>query len=121
MLDHLLSQYSRKILIFYAYYRLIIDIIGHLKSVSRPETSRGLPGELHFLNAQQSAVFIQRVVNVWQVQQSRTLTHSTVLVVDRSVTDAHPTVVCSQVRDRDATQMSAHSRAHQHLSISCGV
>lgn len=41
------------------------------------------------------------------------------LVVHGPVADAHPTVVGSQVGDRDATEMGAHGRADQDLGVAC--
>ena len=52
----------------------------HLRG-SRPEASGGLSGELEFFDAEKSSVFVEGVVNIWQVEQGGTLSDSTELVV----------------------------------------
>jgi hypothetical protein len=43
------------------------------------------------------------------------LSDSSELIVDRTVANADPTVISTQIRNGDATQMCADSRAHQKL------
>ena len=71
--------------------------------------------ELLLLNADDWAV--HRVVDVWQVSLSWSLSDSTELVVDGSVTKANPSLVGSKIWHWDATQMSANGRAHQDLGV----
>lgn len=66
--------------------------------------------ELLLLNAHNWA--IDGVVDVWQVSLSWSLSDSTELVVDGSVTKANPSLVGTEIWHWDATQMSANSRAH---------
>lgn len=67
------------------------------------------------LNAHDWAV--HRVVDVWQVSLSWSLSDSSKLVVDGSVTKANPSLVGSKIWHWDATQMSANGRAHQDLGV----
>jgi len=53
------------------------------------------------------------VVDVRQVSLSWSLSDSSELVVDRSMTQANPSFISSKIWDRDATQMSANGRANQ--------
>lgn len=46
------------------------------------------------------------------------MSHSTEFIIDRAVTDADPTIVVTQIGDRDATQMGADSRANQDTALS---
>ena len=71
-----------------------------------------LVGEHLLLNAKDWTVHL--VVNVGQVTGGGTLSHTAELIVDGTVTEANPTFVSSQVGNRDATQMSANSRAAKH-------
>ena len=71
--------------------------------------------ELLLLNAHNWA--IDGVVDVWQVSLSWSLSDSTELVVDGSVTKANPSLVGTEIWHWDATQMSANSRAHQDLGV----
>ena len=68
------------------------------------------------LNAHNWAV--HRVVDVWQVSLSWSLSDSTELVVDGSVAKANPSLVGTKIWHWDATQMSANGRAHQDLGVS---
>jgi hypothetical protein len=52
---------------------------------------------------------IHGVIDVGQVVLSRSLSHSTELVIDGTVTEANPTLVSSEIGYRDATQVSANS------------
>jgi len=71
--------------------------------------------ELLLLNAHDWAV--HRVVDVWQVSLSWSLSDSSELVVYGSVTKANPSLVGSKIWHWDATQMSANGRAYQHLGV----
>lgn len=72
--------------------------------------------ELLLLNAHHWAV--HRVVDVWQVGLSWSLSDSSELVVDGSVAKAHPSLVSSKIWHWDATQVSANGRAHQDFGVS---
>ena len=72
--------------------------------------------ELLLLNADNWAV--HRVVDVWQVSLSWSLSDSSELIVDGSVTKANPSLVGSKIWHWDATQMSANGRAHQNFGVS---
>lgn len=102
-------------------YSALRDEYDISKLESRPEADRGLSWESHLLNAEQSAVLVERVVDVGKVQQCGTLTHSSEFVVDRAVANADPAVVSAEVRNGHAAEMSADCRADQHLSVSSGV
>ena len=71
--------------------------------------------ELLLLNAHDWAE--HRVVDVRQVSLSWSLSDSSELVIDRSVTKANPSLVGSKIWHWDATQMSANGRAHQDLGV----
>ena len=79
---------------------------------SNVEENAGLVGEDLFLNAEDGSVHL--VVDVGQVTGGGTLSHTAELIVDGTVTEANPTFVSSQIGNRDATQMSANSRAAKH-------
>jgi hypothetical protein len=64
-------------------------------------------GEDLFFNADGWPV--HRVVNIGQVILSWTLSDSAELVVHGTVAQANPSFVSSQIRHRDATQVSADS------------
>lgn len=49
---------------------------------SRPKANGGLSWEFHLFDAEESAVLIERVVDVWKIQQGRTLSNSSEFVVD---------------------------------------
>jgi len=83
---------------------------------SHIEEDGWLVRELLLLNAHNWAE--HGVVDVWQVSLSWSLSDSTELVVDGSVTKAHPSLVGSKIWYWDATQMSANSRANQDLGVS---
>jgi len=51
------------------------------------------------------------IVNPGEVSNSGTLTDSTELVVDGTVTKADPALVSTKIGDGDATQMRANGRA----------
>ena len=72
--------------------------------------------ELLLLNAHDWAV--HRVVDVWQVSLSWSLSDSSELIVDRSVTKANPSLVSSEIWHWNATQMSANGRAHKNAGVS---
>ena len=68
-----------------------------------------LVGVLHLFDTEDGAVHL--IVNPWQVGNSGSLSHSAELVVHRSVAQAHPALVGTQVGHGDATQVSANGRA----------
>ena len=76
---------------------------------SCPEAHGGLSGELHFLDAKQTSIFVERVVDVGEVQKGRTLSHAAELVVDGAVADADPSVVGAQIGNGNTAQMGANS------------
>ena len=60
---------------------------------------------------------IDRVVNVWQVGLGWSLSDSSEFIVHRSVTQADPSLVSSQIWHWNATQVSANSRAHKNAGV----
>jgi hypothetical protein len=88
---------------------------GQLERSSHIEEDGWLVGELLLLNAHDWAV--HRVVDVWQVSLSWSLSDSTELIVDGSVAKADPSLVGTKIWDWDATQMSANGGAHQDLGV----
>lgn len=70
-----------------------------------------------FLNADNWAV--HRVVNVWQVCLSWSLSDSTEFIINRSVTQANPSLVCSEIWYWNTSQVSANSWAHKNARVSC--
>ena len=52
---------------------------------------------------------VHRVVDIWQVSLGWSLSDSSELVVDRSVTQADPSLVGSEIWYWNTSQMSAHS------------
>ena len=60
---------------------------------------------------------VHRVVNVWQVGLCWTLSNSTELIVDGTVTEANPTLVGTEIWNWNATEMGANSRAHKNLGV----
>lgn len=88
---------------------------------SRPKANGGLSWEFHLLDTEKSSVFVKGVVDVGKVQQGRALSNSAEFVVNRTMANADPSVVGSEVGDWNATQMGANCRADEHLSTSCLV
>lgn len=60
---------------------------------------------------------VHRVVDIWQVSLGWSLSDSSELIVDGSVTQADPSLVGSEIWHWDASQMSANSGAHKHLRV----
>ena len=92
---------------------LPLERVAHRRSDI--EEDGRLVRELLLLNAHNWAV--DGVVDVWQVSLSWSLSDSTELVVDGSVTKANPSLVGTEIWHWDATQMSANGRAHQDLGV----
>lgn len=88
---------------------------------SGPVAHRRLPGEFKGFNAQQSTILVDGVINIGQVLQRGSLSNSTKFVVYGAVADADPSVVGAQIGNGNATQVSANSRADQHLGASGGT
>jgi hypothetical protein len=84
-------------------------------AASNIEEDGGLVREDLFFNADGGS--IHRVVNIGQVILSGSLSDSSELVVHRTMAQANPSLVSSQVRHRDATQMGADGRAHQDAGV----
>lgn len=84
-------------------------------SCSHIEEDRWLVRELLLLDAHDWAV--HRVVDVWQVGLSWSLSDPTELVVDGTVAKAHPALVGTEVWHWDATQVGANGRAHENLRV----
>ena len=57
---------------------------------------------------------VHRVVDVWQVSLSGSLSYSTEFIIDRSMAKAHPSLVGTKIWHWNATQMSANGRAHKY-------
>ena len=72
---------------------------------SNVEENRRLIGELLLLDAEGGSVSL--IVNVRQVTGGGSLTDTAEFIVHRSVTEANPALVGTQVWDRDATEMGA--------------
>ena len=51
------------------------------------------------------------IVDPRKVGDSGTLTNSAEFIIDGTVAEANPALVCTKVRNRDAAKMSADSRA----------
>jgi len=83
---------------------------------SHIEEDGWLVRELLLLNAHNWAV--HRVVDVWQVGLSWSLSDSSELIIDRSVAKANPSLVGSKIWHWDASQMGANGRAHKNLRVS---
>ena len=77
------------------------------------QVNRRLVRVLHFFNAKGRAVHI--VVDVGQVGLGGSLSHTPELIVDGTVTQAHPALVGSDVRSGDAAQVSANCRDDEYL------
>ncbi len=84
---------------------------------SSPESDWRFPWEFQCFNANQCPVLIHWVVDVRQVLQCWTLTHSPELVVYWTVADANVSVVVAQIRNWNAAQMGANSWTHQDCSL----
>jgi hypothetical protein len=80
------------------------------------EEDRGLVGEHLLFDADNGSV--HWVVDAGQVGLGGTLSHSAEFVVDRSMAQADPSLVSSQIGHRDASQVSANSWTHQDLRVS---
>lgn len=87
-----------------------------LRVSSYVEVDGRLVRVLHFLDTQRGARS-DGVVDIRQVGLSWTLSHSAELVVHRAVAEADPSLVGSDVRSWDAAEMSADSRADEHLGV----
>lgn len=57
------------------------------------------------------------VVNIWQVGLGWTLSHSSELVIDGAVAEAHPSLVGTKIWHWNATQVSANSGADEHAGV----
>jgi len=60
---------------------------------------------------------VHLVVNEWKVSSSWTLTDSSELVIHRTVTQANPSLVGSEIRHWDASQVSANGRAAENRRV----
>lgn len=60
---------------------------------------------------------MDRVVDVWQVGLSWTLSDSSELVVHGAVAKAHPSLVGTKIWHWDATQVSANGGAHKYAGV----
>lgn len=80
------------------------------------QEDRGFVGEDLFFNADGGSV--HRVVNIWQVGLSWSLSDSSELIVYGTMAQANPTLVGSEIRHGDATQVSANGRAHKNAGVS---
>ena len=76
------------------------------KASSDVEEDGRLVGILHFLNTEDGTMHL--IVDPRKVSYRRSLSNTTELVINGSVTKANPTLVCTQVRNRDATQVCAN-------------
>jgi len=85
------------------------------KPLLGPETDGRLAGVLQLLNTEN--VVIKGVVDDFQVFKGGSLSDSTKLIIDTSVANANPSLVVTEVRNRNATQVSANGRADQHLRV----
>lgn len=83
---------------------------------SHIEEDGWLVRELLLLNAHNWA--IDGVVDVWQVGLSWSLSDSSELIVDGSVTKANPSLVGSEIWHWNTSQMGANGRAHKNLGVS---
>ena len=73
------------------------------------EEDGGLVGVLHFLDAEDGSVDL--IVDPGKVGYCGTLSDTTKLVIDGSVAEADPALVSTEIRHRDATQVSADGRS----------
>ena len=79
---------------------------------SNIEEDGRLVGEFLFLDAKGGSVCL--IVNIRQVSVCWALTYTTEFIVYRSVTQAHPSFVRSEIWDRNTAKMRANSRdAHK--------
>jgi len=85
------------------------------KTISNVDKDRGFIRELLLLNAENGSMHL--IVNVGKIGGSGALTHTTELIVDGTVTKTHPTLVGTQIRHGNATQMGANGRAAQYLGV----
>lgn len=67
------------------------------------------------LNTEDLSVY--RVVDIWQVGLSWSLSYSTEFIVDGSVTKAYPSFVGTKIWYWDATQMCANSGTYEDLGV----
>ena len=77
-----------------------------LETRSDIEEDGRLVGILHFLNTEDGAMHL--IVDPREVSNSRSLSNTAELIIDRSVAKANPALISTQVRNRDATQVSAN-------------
>lgn len=82
---------------------------------SNVKENRWFVGENLLLNAENSSVDL--VIDERKVHLSGTLSNTTELVINRTVAQANPTLVGTEVRDRDATQMSANGGAAHNRGV----
>jgi len=79
---------------------------------SNVEENAWFVGEHLLFNAKNSAVHL--VVNVGEVSSCGALSDTTELVINRTMAQANPTFVGTQIWHRDATQVSANCGAAQY-------
>ncbi len=78
----------------------LADIRSHVVSAGR------LVGELLLFNTDQGTV--HRVVDVWQVGLSGSLSYSTEFIIDGTMAKAHPSLVSTKIWHWNAAQVSAN-------------
>ena len=86
---------------------------------SHVQVDLGLVGVLHLLNAKDSLE--DRVVDVGKVSLGGALSDSTELVIDGTVAKAHPALVGTNVRSRNATQVSANGGSDIDLGVTAVI
>jgi hypothetical protein len=67
-----------------------------LLNLSCVKTFRGLSGELHFFDAN-NHVIVEGVIDVGKIFEGRAASHSSELIVHRTVANAHPSLHFSKL------------------------
>ena len=87
-----------------------------MQHISHIEEDAWLVGEFLLLNAKSGTVAL--VIDVREVGGGGALTYTTELVVDGTVAKADPSLVSTQIWDRNAAKMSADSGDCHKLGVS---
>ena len=89
---------------------------ARIKNISDVHEDGRLVRILHLLDTEDWSVHL--IVDPWQVGDGGTLTHSTEFIINGTVAEAYPSLVCAEIGNGNATQMRADSRAHNNIRVS---
>jgi hypothetical protein len=80
---------------------------------SSPESFGWFSWEFQSFDADNGSIFVDWVINIWQVLEGRSLSDSTELVINWTVANANISIIVAQIWNGNATQMGADGWAYQ--------